>query len=142
MINALNDWYWSGFVQHYHCIIIMSSLFCHSVMRRFKYKTVSSGEFRDCFVQFMESEGLHPLGSDNGTFIDSINWDELFHSPGMPRHTAPDFSNRFLTEAQELAQGWISFASTSTSTLAAGSSSGDNVPYSGNLKEVRGGRVD
>ena len=41
--------------------------------------------------------------------LDSIDWDQLLHAPGMPLHD-PDFSNSLTMAAQVLAKRWITVA--------------------------------
>ena len=43
------------------------------------------------------------------TLLDSIDWDQLLHAPGMPLYD-PDFSNALAMAAQVLAKRWITVA--------------------------------
>ncbi|RYH25594.1 hypothetical protein EON65_15420 [archaeon] len=103
---------------------------------RFKFSTVTTGAFRDCFLDFVnkvyadsnaptspvrdgkKSKGKKSKGKSvapAGTLtispvaykqVQSIKWVELFCSTGMPRHV-PDYSNSLSDTAVKLARMWI-----------------------------------
>lgn len=70
---------------------------------RFQRSTVTSGDFRDCFVQYIAANGTNAQITSVGT----LDWDKLFHSPGMPSHAHPDFSTSLSECANVLAKRWI-----------------------------------
>lgn len=66
--------------------------------------TVTSGEFKDCFEDF-----IHHQNIENKVIIDSIqvlDWNKLFQAPGIPDYV-PCFKNSLSSSAEELAAKWI-----------------------------------
>lgn len=74
--------------------------FAKEYLNNFKYKTVSSGEFREYFCSHFGSVSA----------VKQLNWNTLFYSKGMPEHI-PDFSNPLSESALYLAEKWISWSS-------------------------------
>jgi hypothetical protein len=69
---------------------------------RFQRGTVSSGEFRDYFCEYVATNGT----SVHVERVEALDWDQLFHAPGLPKHT-PDFSTALGASAASLAARWI-----------------------------------
>lgn len=63
---------------------------------------MTSGEFRDFFVQFIAKNGTN----EQITSVGLLNWDMLFHTPGMPLHTNPDFTTNLAKASVALAEKW------------------------------------
>ena len=61
---------------------------------------VSSGEFRDYFVNYFRMESVEIRDQ-----ITALDWDDLFYSTGVPQHV-PDFSNSLSRDAMALANEW------------------------------------
>lgn len=76
--------------------------FAKAYILKFARTTVTSGEFRDFFVEFIAQN------ADNKaiTAIGKINWDDMFHKPGMPLHPHPDFSTQLAANSLALADKW------------------------------------
>lgn len=79
--------------------------FAKAYLQKFKFSTVTSGEFRDTFVEFVASaEGSSPALVST---VSSLDWDDLFLSKGLPKYPTPDFSNSLAQVAEALAAKWI-----------------------------------
>jgi leukotriene-A4 hydrolase len=76
--------------------------FAKEYLNHFKYKTVSSGEFREYFCTHFDSVSA----------VKQLKWDNLFYSKGMPEHV-PDFTNPLSESAVYLAEKWISWSTKS-----------------------------
>ena len=77
---------------------------------RFKYRTVTSGDFRDLFVEVAKSRAseITQISVDD---VSAVSWWEVhLLSRGMPRHPWPDFSNSLSLAAELLANKWIAKA--------------------------------
>ena len=70
--------------------------FAKEYLQKFKFSTVSSGEFRDFFLSKFSAVPA----------VTSLEWDKYFYGQGMPP-MAVDFSNPFQDEAERLAKQWI-----------------------------------
>lgn len=81
-------------------------LFAKAYLQNFKFSTVTSGEFRDFFVEYFNT-------SEYKSDILNLDWDQILHSPGMPVFT-PDFSNSLSVSSKALAKRWIEFAISKT----------------------------
>lgn len=79
--------------------------FAKAYVQTFKFGTVTAGEFRDFFVKYVRESS-----SAAAAKIDSLDWEELFHGPGLPSYL-PDFSenNALLEEVKSLSKAWIGF---------------------------------
>ena len=76
---------------------------------------MTSGEFKDCFVQFVHNNMLdYKLVRKQ---VDKIDWEELFLTSGMPKYV-PDFSNSLSAAAEQLAKNWIASAETGSAVNA------------------------
>ena len=134
------------------CAFVILSL----INFRFKFSTVTTGAFRDCFVTFINetlgkaqespvkqdkdkkkkkkktrasTESANEIGeslsskessAENKAILDkvnSMNWEELFLTTGMPKHV-PDFSNSLSAAAEALAKKWILFAEEDSGVVA------------------------
>lgn len=69
------------------------------IFYRFKFKTVTSGEFKDFFlVQF----------ADSVSSVSDIDWETWFHVPGLPSVALQaDFTNSLSHDAVALAIEWL-----------------------------------
>lgn len=87
--------------------------FAKAYILKFARTTVTSGEFRDFFVDFIGKNG------DNSaiTAIGRVNWDDMLHKPGMPLHPHPDFTTQLAANSLALANKW---KSTEDAQLASG----------------------
>lgn len=70
--------------------------FAKHYINSFKFSSVTSGDFRDCFIKFF----------DGNPTIKTLSWDDLFYSRGMPV-VIPDFSNTLASAAEELGAFWV-----------------------------------
>ncbi len=86
--------------------------FAKHYIDKYKFSTVTSGEFRDTFLDYFET-------TESSSIVDSLDWSSLFLSPGMPLHPQPDFSNSLSVEAEALAKSIISFSKIESSVLTA-----------------------
>lgn len=73
--------------------------FAKEYLQKFKYQTVSSGEFREYFCSHFSDVSA----------IKQLDWKKLFYQKGMPEHI-PDFSNPLSESALYLAEKWISWS--------------------------------
>ncbi|EQC37343.1 hypothetical protein SDRG_05560 [Saprolegnia diclina VS20] len=71
--------------------------FAKAYVRAFRYKTVTSNEFRDFFVAFFAETKSAELAT--------IDWAAWFYAPGMPAR--PDFDTTISTASAELADRWL-----------------------------------
>ena len=76
--------------------------FAKSYLNEYKFKTVSSGEFKEFFLGCF---GSLPV-------VKSLNWSKLFYERGLPDY-APDFCNPLSKSAVSLAERWIQCAKNS-----------------------------
>jgi hypothetical protein len=74
--------------------------FAHFLLHRFEYGTLTSGEFRDFFCSHFASNSA----------VESLDWDQLLLSTGMPTHRHPDFSNALSASAIQTSQQIVAFA--------------------------------
>ncbi len=79
--------------------------FAKLYVNTFKFKTVTSGTFKDCFLEFCRTPTT--LTEAQKKAVEKIDWNNLFHAPGMPV-AVHDFSNSLSVGSKELAQKWIS----------------------------------
>ncbi|KDO29468.1 hypothetical protein SPRG_06006 [Saprolegnia parasitica CBS 223.65] len=71
--------------------------FAKAYVRAFRYKTVTSNEFRDFFIAF--------FATTKGDALATIDWDAWFYAPGMP--SRPAFDTTISTASAELADRWL-----------------------------------
>jgi leukotriene-A4 hydrolase len=83
--------------------------FAKKYIDTFKFKTVSSEDFRNFFMQTFST-------GPSADTVKTIDWDEIFYRPGLPLHI-PDFSNSLSAEAESYAADWIAVESGSESSL-------------------------
>jgi len=79
--------------------------FAKAYIGKFKYGTVTSGEFKDCFLDFFRSVTDATVKKT----IRELDWDQLFLGTGMPLST-PDFSNSLSVASTELGRRWVDVA--------------------------------
>lgn len=79
----------------------------YCILNRFKFSTVTSGEFRDCFVDVVCNPTTTGYTSSLPEVVKALHWEDLFTSQGMPKHASPDFSNSLSKAAEVLAAKWI-----------------------------------
>jgi len=82
---------------------------------RFKFQTVTTGQFRDFFVEFMDSKPLSPSVRED---VKELNWKELFLTKGDLTFI-PDFANSLSAAAEVLASEWNELAVDETFQFAA-----------------------
>jgi hypothetical protein len=93
---------------------------------RFKFSTVTSGDFRDHFMQFVNApSALFTVSESVLRRVGALDWDELLLSRGMPRHPQTDFSNSLSEASLRLASRWIQAASSGSESGAEGFSPTD-----------------
>lgn len=94
--------YEKGFNLLYYLESLVGSLefeaFAKDYLNHFKYKTVSSGEFREYFCSRFSAVSA----------VKKLNWNKLFYNRGMPEHT-PDFTNPLSEIAVYMAEKWIAW---------------------------------
>lgn len=83
--------------------------FAKFYISKFEKSTITSGEFRDTFVTYVAENG----STEQVMKVAQLDWDQLFHAPGMPAHI-PDFSTTLDQAAQQLAQRWMQCTETSS----------------------------
>lgn len=88
--------------------------FAKAYVLKFARTTVTSGEFRDFFLEYIAKNG------DNKaiTAVGRINWDDMLHKPGMPLHDHPDFTTQLATNSLALADKWKAAGDTSLELTA------------------------
>ncbi|OQR87223.1 leukotriene A4 hydrolase [Achlya hypogyna] len=74
--------------------------FAKAYVRTFRYRTVTSDEFRDFFVSFFAATKADALAT--------IDWQAWFYAPGMPAR--PAFDTTISTASAELADRWLAGA--------------------------------
>ena len=79
--------------------------FAKHYVNSFKFKTVTSGLFKDCFTAWCK-DPKHKLTDAQKKSVDNVDWDDLFHSPGMPK-VVHDFSNSLSDASKQLAAKWL-----------------------------------
>lgn len=84
----------------YFCVII----------RSFKYRTITSGEFKDFFMAHFTSPsgaGFPHISTSVVQSLQAIDWPALYLSRGMPVTPVPDFSNSLSREVETEARLWL-----------------------------------
>ena len=76
--------------------------FAKEYLNKFKYSTVTSDAFRKFFLAHFSK-----ASKEKALRISELDWNELFHAPGMPKFT-PDFSNSLSKASSKLGHKWIS----------------------------------
>lgn len=95
--------------------------FAKEYLQRFKYSTVTSDAFRLFFLEYFATplspakdsrlvKNVPKINEAQMEKIVALDWQDLFHSPGMPKFT-PLFSNPLSDAAHTLGQKWISTGS-------------------------------
>eukprot|EP00605_Chrysophyceae_sp_TOSAG23-4_P001888 GSChrysophyteH1.ASY1.ANO1.2084.1 assembled CDS len=81
--------YEKGFTMLYHLETLIGSSnferFAKHYIDTFKFKTVTSGTFKDCFIKWCNDQKL-PQGIMKA--VKEIDWDDLFHSPDASKSLA------------------------------------------------------
>ena len=86
--------------------------FAKAYLQKFKCGTVTSGEFKDCFIDYIQEKGT-PAAINA---IKAIDWTALYHTRGIPKDPH-DFSNKLMDQVKDLADRWIhNFKSNDTSS--------------------------
>jgi len=70
--------------------------FLRSYIETFKYKSVTTDEWKDFLFQYF---------NDQRATLDTVDWDSWLYSPGMP-HIIPDYDQSMMKSCQELADRW------------------------------------
>lgn len=76
--------------------------FAKAYLDNFKYSTVTSDKFRKFFLKHFAK-----ASKEVALKISELDWNELFHAPGMPKFT-PDFTNSLSKASSQLGHKWIS----------------------------------
>ncbi|XP_078484924.1 leukotriene A-4 hydrolase [Ciona intestinalis] len=84
--------------------------FLLSYINKFKFKSVSTSQWKEHLYEFF---------NDKRAVLDSVDWDDWFYSPGMPKNI-PDYDQTLVKECSALACRW---AKASTSDLSSFKSS-------------------
>ena len=94
--------------------------FTKAYIRTFKYKTITSEEFRAFFND-------HFKGTAEESKASTFDWDEWLYKPGMPPASYdPNFDRSLAEDAETLASDWLDFdAGKITGTAAPGT--GENI---------------
>ena len=114
-------------------------------MNRFQYKCLSTGDFKDFFIEFYTSiwqpPSLSSSSSASSTSLNdkkttkkedksvkpkedaidrlkSIKWDDFFYTKGMPADPVPNFDNLLANAADDLAKQWINLEKESAAASA------------------------
>jgi len=78
--------------------------FAKAYIQHFKFKTVTSGAFKDLFLEFCRTPTT--LTDKQKKAVGAIDWDTIFHAPGMPPYTH-DFTNTLSADSAALGKKWI-----------------------------------
>ena len=77
--------------------------FTKAYIRKFKYSTITSEEFRAFFAD-------HFKGKAEESKASTFDWDEWLYKPGMPPASYhPNFDRSLAEDAEQLASGWLEF---------------------------------
>ena len=79
--------------------------FAKAYILKFRFGTVTSGEFKDYFMEHFSSV----VDAKVKRALAALDWDDLLLSPGMPR-SVPDFSNSLSVASVELGKKWVAAA--------------------------------
>ena len=114
------------------------------VLNRFQYKCLTSGDFKDFFIEFYTTIWKPPSLSSSSSAssisladknilkkeeavkskeevvakLQNINWDEFFYTKGMPADPVPNFDNVLANAAEDLAKQWINLEKETASASA------------------------
>ena len=112
-------------------------------MDRFQFKCLTSGDFKDFFIEFYTSIWTPPSQASSSASsttkeksggkkdksaklkeeavykLKTIKWDDFFNTKGMPADPAPSFDNVLANAAQDLSKQWIKLEEETTSASAA-----------------------
>jgi hypothetical protein len=122
-------------------------------LNRFQFKCLTSGDFKDFFIEFYTSIWTPPslsssssassttkekgskkadksvkLREEAGNKLKTINWDDFFNTKGMPADPVPSFDNVLANAAQDLSKQWIKLEEETSSASAAAPSAPVSVP--------------
>eukprot|EP01035_Chromulina_nebulosa_P021569 gene21569-27927_t len=89
-------------------------LFVKAYIERYKFSTITSGEFKDFFIQYFTSLAANQSLTNSSSYkydelvnkLATIDWDTWLLSTGLPPVT-PDFSNDLSKQADDLSNKWI-----------------------------------
>ena len=112
-------------------------------MNRFQFKCLTSGDFKDFFIEFYTSIWTPPSLSSSSSAtsttkekssnkgdkstklkeeainkLKTIKWDDFFNTKGMPADPVPSFDNVLSNAAQDLSKQWIKLEEETTSASA------------------------
>ena len=77
--------------------------FTKAYIRKFKYSTITSEEFRAFYAD-------HFKGKAEESKASTFDWDEWLYKPGMPPASYdPNFDRSLAEDAEQLASGWLEF---------------------------------
>ena len=79
--------------------------FAKEYIGKFKFQTVTAGEFKDCFLEFIKSHNDAKVNKA----IKALDWDQLLLGTGMPLYE-PDFTNSLSSASVNLGQRWLQAA--------------------------------
>lgn len=75
--------------------------FANYYIQSYKFKTVTSEEFKDCFMNYFKKEE-----TVKGA-IEKIDWDKWFYTPGLTE--APKLDKTLAKNAETLSKAWLNF---------------------------------
>lgn len=79
--------------------------FAKAYIQKFKFGTVTSGEFKDYFLEHFTTV----VDPKVKRALAALDWDDLLLSPGMPK-SVPDFTNSLSVASVELGKKWVAAA--------------------------------
>ena len=127
--------YEKGFNLLWHLESIVGSVsfesFAKQYIAKYKFGTVTSGEFKDCFVKFFESVTTPKVK----TALAALDWDQLLLGPGLPL-SVPDFSNSLSVASVDLGRRWVQAAEQGLANGAEGAKAADIAGWSTQQKII------
>lgn len=99
--------------------------FAKAYIQKFKFGTLTSGDFKDFFIEFF-NKTTPPVTTEVANTLSNLNWQTLFHAPGMPENIT-DFSNSLSEASEKLAQEWIQSSKNNSSPSSSSAAAADSV---------------